>query len=234
MLCKWEKLPQNMQTDEVKKYYAILKKKQVALFFKRVFDILVSLIMLIILLPLFIILAVVIKLDSKGPVFYRQVRITQYGKEFRIHKFRSMVQNADKGSLVTVGNDSRITKVGKFIRKCRLDEVCQLIDILQGNMTFVGTRPEVVKYVDAYSNSMMATLLLPAGVTSEASIYYKDEADILDKAEDSDKAYIEEVLPAKMYYNLKAIETFSFWHDIKVMFMTVFAVCGKTYTCAKE
>ena len=231
MLCKWEKLPQNMQTDEVKKYYAILKKKQVALFFKRVFDILVSLIMLIILLPLFIILAVVIKLDSKGPVFYRQVRVTQYGKEFRIHKFRSMVQNADKGSLVTVGNDSRITKVGKFIRKCRLDEVCQLIDILQGNMTFVGTRPEVVKYVDAYSNSMMATLLLPAGVTSEASIYYKDEADILDKAEDSDKAYIEEVLPAKMYYNLKAIETFSFWHDIKVMFMTVFAVCGKPYTC---
>ena len=142
-----------------------------------------------------------------------------------------MVQNADKGSLVTVGNDSRITKVGKFIRKCRLDEVCQLIDILQGNMTFVGTRPEVVKYVDAYSNSMMATLLLPAGVTSEASIYYKDEADILDKAEDSAKAYIEEVLPAKMYYNLKAIETFSFWHDIKVMFMTVFAVCGKPYTC---
>ena len=229
LLCKWDKLPQNMQTAEVKKYYDILKTKHISLLFKRAFDVVVSLIMLLILLPLFIVLAIVIKLDSKGPVFYRQVRITQYGKKFKIHKFRSMVQNADRGSQVTVGNDSRITKVGKFIRKCRLDEISQLIDILQGNMTFVGTRPEVEKYVNEYDENMIATLLLPAGVTSEASIYYKDEADILDKAEDSNKTYIEEVLPAKMYYNLKAIEKFSFFHDIKVMFMTVFAVCGKEY-----
>lgn len=228
-LIKWEKLPEKLKTEEVRKYYDILRKKRFGLFLKRLFDIFVSLIMLIILLPLFLILAIAIKIDSKGPVFYRQVRITQYGKEFRIHKFRSMVQNADKGSQVTVSNDSRVTKVGKFIRKCRLDEISQLIDVLQGNMTFVGTRPEVPKYVKEYSEEMLATLLLPAGITSEASIYFKDEADLLDAVEDTDKAYIEEVLPIKMYYNLKSIEKFSFWRDIKLMFMTFFAVLGKKY-----
>lgn len=228
-LIKWDKLPEKLKTEEVRKYYDILRKKRFGLFLKRLFDIFVSLIMLIILLPLFLILAIAIKIDSKGPVFYRQVRITQYGKEFRIHKFRSMVQNADKGSQVTVSNDSRVTKVGKFIRKCRLDEISQLIDVLQGNMTFVGTRPEVPKYVKEYSDEMLATLLLPAGITSEASIYFKDEADLLDAAEDTDKAYIEEVLPIKMYYNLKSIEKFGFWRDIKLMFMTFFAVLGKKY-----
>lgn len=228
-ICNWEQLPSNMKTEEVRKYYDILKKRQYSLFFKRVFDVVVSLIMLIILLPLFLILAIAIKIDSKGPVFYRQVRVTQYGKEFRIHKFRSMIQNADKGSLVTVGNDSRITKVGKFIRKYRLDEICQLIDIFQGNMTFVGTRPEVVKYVDEYSKEMWASLLLPAGVTSEASIYYKDEAEILDISENIDKTYIEKVLPAKMYYNLKSLEKYEFRNDIKVMLMTILAVLGKDY-----
>lgn len=228
-LIKWDKLPEKLKTEEVRKYYDILRKKRFGLFIKRLFDIFVSLIMLIILLPLFLILAIAIKIDSKGPVFYRQVRITQYGKEFRIHKFRSMVQNADKGSQVTVSNDSRVTKVGKFIRKCRLDEISQLIDVLQGNMTFVGTRPEVPKYVKEYSDEMLATLLLPAGITSEASIYFKDEADLLDAAEDTDKAYIEEVLPIKMYYNLKSIEKFGFWRDIKLMFMTFFAVLGKKY-----
>ena len=229
MLIKWEKLPENMQTDEVRKYYDILKKKKVSLFFKRIFDIIVSLILLIILSPIFLILAIAIKIDSKGPVFYRQKRITQYGKEFRIFKFRSMVQNADKGSLVTVQGDARVTRVGKVVRKCRLDEISQLIDVLRGKMTFVGTRPEVQKYVDKYTPEMMATLLLPAGVTSLASIYYKDEAELLDAAEDTDKVYVEDVLPAKMKYNLKAIEKFGFWSDIKVMFMTVFAVLGKEY-----
>jgi lipopolysaccharide/colanic/teichoic acid biosynthesis glycosyltransferase len=219
-----------MQTEEVRKYYDILKKKKVSLFFKRAFDIVVSLLMLIPLgILVFIPLAIAIKIDSKGPVFYRQERITQYGNTFRIHKFRSMVQNADKGSLVTVSGDARVTRVGKLIRKCRLDEVSQLIDILQGNMTFVGTRPEVRKYVDAYTPEMMATLLLPAGLTSEASVYYKDEAELLDAAEDTDRVYIEKVLPGKMYYNLKSITKFGFWKDIKVMFMTVFAVLGKEY-----
>ena len=229
LLKKWEKLPAEMQTEQVREYYDVLKKKRLSLFFKRVFDIVVSFVMLIILSPVFVVLAAAIKIDSKGPVFYRQVRLTQYNKKFRIFKFRSMVQNADKGSLVTVGEDSRITKVGKFIRKCRLDELCQLIDVLRGTMTFVGTRHEVERYTKQYTPEMMATLLLPAGVTSLASIYYKDEAELLDNAEDADKVYVEDVLPGKMYYNLKAIKEFSFFGDIKIVFMTVFAVLGKEY-----
>ena len=228
-LVKWEKLPADMQTEEVREYYDVLRKKRFSLFWKRIFDIFVSAIMLIILSPLFLILAIAIKTDSKGPVFYRQERVTQYGKRFRIFKFRSMVQNADKGSQVTVDHDSRVTKVGKFIRKCRLDEICQLIDIFRGTMTFVGTRPEVPKYVNEYTPEMKATLLLPAGVTSLASIYYKDEAELLSGAEDTDKTYVEKILPAKMYYNLKEIKNYGFWRDIKTMFMTVFAVLGKNY-----
>ncbi len=229
-LVKWEELPAEMQTEQVKKYYDILAKKKGRLAFIRLFDIVVSLSMLIFLAPVFLILAIAIKLDSKGPVFYRQERVTQYGKKFRIHKFRSMVQNADKGSQVTTSGDSRVTRMGKLIRGCRLDEISQLIDILQGNMTFVGTRPEVSKYVDCYTPEMMATLLLPAGVTSLASIYYKDEAALLDAAEDTDKVYVEKILPGKMYYNLKSIEEFSFWRGvIGTMFKTVFAVLGKEY-----
>lgn len=229
MLRKWEDLPPEMQTDEVRKYYDILKKKKAALLFKRLFDIVVSLVMLIILLPAFLILAVAIKLDSKGPVFYRQTRVTQYCRRFRIFKFRSMVQDADRGAQVTVSGDARITRVGKFVRKCRLDEISQLIDVLRGTMTFVGTRPESVRYVEAYTPEMMATLLLPAGVTSLASIYFKDEAELLDSAENADEVYVNTILPEKMYYNLKAIEKFSFFGDIKLMFMTVFAVLGKEY-----
>ena len=228
-LKKWEKLPPEMQTEEVRYYYNLLKKKRVSLFFKRAFDIVVSLVMLILLSPVFLILAIAIKLDSKGPVFYRQARVTSYGKRFRIFKFRTMVQNADRGSQVTVKGDARVTRVGAKIRKYRLDEISQLIDVLRGTMTFVGTRPEAVKYVDAYTPEMMATLLLPAGITSLASIYYKDEAKLLDGVEDTDKVYVEKILPGKMYYNLKGIEQFGFWRDIKVMFMTVFAVLGKEY-----
>ena len=229
MLRKWEKLPSEMQTEEVRKYYDLLKKKRVSLFFKRAFDIVVSALMLIVLSPVFLILAIAIKIDSRGPVFYRQIRVTQYNKRFRIFKFRSMVQNADKGSQVTVSGDSRVTRVGKLVRKCRLDEISQLIDVLRGKMTFVGTRPEVPKYTEKYTPEMMATLLLPAGVTSLASIYYKDEAELLDAAEDTDKVYVEEILPSKMRYNLKAIEKFSFFGDIKIMFMTALAMLGKEY-----
>lgn len=234
-LVKWKKLPVEMQTEEVRKYYDILKKKKFGLFCKRIFDIFVSLLMLIVLSPVFLILAIAIKLDSKGPVFYRQVRVTQYGKKFRIFKFRTMVQNADKiGAQVTTAGDSRITRVGKLIRKCRLDELCQLIDVFRGKLTFVGTRPEVPKYVESYSSEMMATLLLPAGVTSETSIYYKDEDELLAGAQDVDKTYVEKILPDKMYFNLKSLEKFGFWRDIKVMFMTVFAVLGKAYKANKE
>ena len=225
MLKKWEELPEDMRTDEVKEYYEILSRKQISLVVKRIFDIIVALIMLIIIAPIMLVLACIIALDSPGGVFYRQVRITQYGKEFRIHKFRTMVSNADKiGTQVTVGKDARITKIGKVLRKYRLDELPQLIDILQGNMSFVGTRPEVPKYVNEYSSEMKATLLLPAGITSEASICYKDEAELLEGAEDVDAVYVKEVLPGKMKYNLSMIREFSFFGDIVLMFKTVAAV----------
>ena len=224
ILRKWEQLPAEMQIPEVKVYYDILQKRKISLVLKRLFDITVSSLMLLFLSPLFLILAIAIKLDSKGPVFYRQTRVTRYGEEFRIFKFRSMVTDADKGSLLTVGGDSRITKTGKFIRKYKLDELSQLIDVFRGTMTFVGTRPEVPRYVEKYTPEMMATLLLPAGITSEASIYYKDENELLDAAEDVEKTYLEVVLPDKMKYNLAAINSFSFIDDIKVMVLTVLAV----------
>ena len=227
---KWEKLPKELQIPEVRPYWEILRKKNFSLFWKRVFDIVVSSLMLLILLPFFLILSLAIIIDSRGGVFYRQERVTQYGKHFRIFKFRTMVKDADKkGTLVTVGNDARITRVGKFIRKLRLDEVSQLIDIFRGTMTFVGTRPEVPKYVDQYKAEYMATLLLPAGVTSMASIMFKDEDQLLEGKEDTDKAYIEEVLPRKMKYNLSELKKYSYWRDIKIRFMTVFAVLGKKY-----
>lgn len=228
ILKKWEELPESLKTDAVRPYYDLLAQRRGSLLLKRCFDIVVSALMLLVLSPVFLVLAIAIKLDSPGPVFYRQVRVTQYGKEFRIFKFRSMVSDADKrGSLVTVSGDSRITRVGHVIRNCRLDELCQLIDIFRGTMTFVGTRPEVPKYVAAYTPEMMATLLLPAGVTSEASILYKDEAELLDAAEDVDAVYIRDVLPGKMKYNLDALKNFSFFSDIATMFRTVFAVLGK-------
>lgn len=231
ILKDWETLPAELQTEAVRPYYDILKKKTASLVCKRVFDIVVSGLMLLILSPVFLLLAVAIKLDSPGPVFYRQIRVTQYGKQFRIFKFRSMVSNADKiGAQVTTGSDSRITRMGKLIRKCRLDEISQLIDVFRGTMTFVGTRPEVPKYVDAYTKEMMATLLLPAGVTSEASILYKDEGRLLDNASDVDAVYIRDVLPEKMKINLQAIRSFGFWGDIRTMFRTVFAVLGKDYS----
>ena len=225
MLKNWNKLPEYMRTDEVRPYYDLLQKKRLSLFFKRVFDIVVSLIMIILCSPILLIISILIVKDSKGGVFYRQERVTQYGRVFRIFKFRTMVQNADQiGTQVTVSNDSRITKIGSKLRNCRLDELPQLFNIFLGDMTFVGTRPESVHYVKSYTNEMYATLLLPAGVTSEASIEYKDEADLLDQADDVDSVYINEVLPEKMKYNLNSIKEFSFFKEITTMFRTVFAV----------
>ena len=229
MLNNWENTDEFLKCDKVKNYYDMLKKKRLSLFFKRVFDIVVSAVMIVLLSPVLFIIAVMIKADSKGPVFYRQVRVTKNNRDFRIFKFRTMITDADqKGSLVTVGNDSRITKVGEKIRKVRLDELPQLFNIFTGDMSFVGTRPEVRKYVDAYTDEMKATLLLPAGVTSLASIKYKDEDEILaehvEAGEDIDDAYINEVLPEKMKYNLDAMKHFSFFGEIGLMFKTVFEV----------
>lgn len=225
MLKNWNKLPEYMRTEEVRPYYDLLQRKKLSLFFKRVFDIVVSLIMIILCSPILLIISILIVKDSKGGVFYRQERVTQYGRVFRIFKFRTMVKNADQiGTQVTVSNDSRITKIGSKLRNCRLDELPQLFNIFIGDMTFVGTRPESVHYVKSYTNEMYATLLLPAGVTSEASIEYKDEADLLDQADDVDCVYINEVLPEKMKYNLNSIKEFSFFKEIATMFRTVFAV----------
>lgn len=229
-LVKWEKIPFEMQNSHVKKYYDKLQRKKVSLFFKRMFDVFGSLVLLILFAPLLLVIAICVKIDSKGPVFYRQVRVTQYKKTFRIFKFRTMVQNADKiGTAVTVNNDSRITKVGKLLRKLRLDEIPQLINVLTGDMTFVGTRPEVQKYVEQYSEDMMATLLLPAGIVSKTSVLYKDESVLLDASENPDKTYVEEILPAKMFYNLRSLSEIGIFQDIKVLFMTVFAMLGKDY-----
>ena len=228
ILKKWDDLPEFMKCDEVKVYYDILSRKKGSLVLKRIFDIVVGVILLILLSIPMLIIAVMIKMDSKGPVFYCQERVTRYGKKFRIHKFRTMVNNADKiGSSVTVGGDLRITRVGSRIRDYRLDELPQVFDVLKGNMSFVGTRPEATKYVEKYSNEMLATLLLPAGITSEASIRYKDEAKLLDAADDVDYVYVETVLPEKMKYNLESIRKFNFVSDIITMLWTVGAVLGK-------
>ena len=225
---EWNELPKGLRVPEVWEYYDILSKKKFSLKMKRCFDVVVAAVMLVCLSPIMLIIALAIVLDSPGGVFYRQERVTQYGKIFRIHKYRTMVSNADKiGAQVTVENDKRITKIGGVLRKYRLDEIPQLVDILEGNMSFVGTRPEATKYVEKYTKEMMATLLLPAGITSEASIRYKDEARLLDSVDDVDKVYVEKVLPGKMEYNLKAIEKFRFFGEIATMFRTVYAVLGK-------
>ena len=230
VLRKWEELPTFMKTLEVRPYWESLNKKRGQLVLKRAFDIVVALILLILLAIPMIIIAIMIKRDSQGPVFYRQERVTSYGKHFRIHKFRTMVSNADKiGTAVTVGNDSRITKVGAKLRDKRLDELPQLIDVLEGTMSFVGTRPEAVKYVERYKPEYYATLLMPAGITSEASIRYKDEDQLLNAAEDVDQVYVEKVLPGKMKWNLRSVRKFSFFGEIATMFRTVFAVMGKEY-----
>ena len=230
MLRKWEDLPDFMRVDDVRPYYDILKQKRISLTLKRTMDFIGGVILLIALAIPMVIIALMIKMDSEGPVFYRQERVTMYGKHFRIHKFRTMVNNADKiGSVVTVGNDRRITRVGKKLRGYRLDELPQVLDLITGNMSFVGTRPEVVKYVEKYKPEYRATLLLPAGITSEASIRYKDEAELLDAADDVDRVYMEEVLPVKMKYNLESIEKISFLGEIATMFRTVFAMLGKDY-----
>ena len=222
---KWEALPEEMQNEKVKPYYDMLCHKTGSIVLKRIFDIIVGLIILIIVMPFMIIIAVWIKCDSKGKVFFKQKRVTKYGRVFNIIKFRTMVSDAEKlGTQVTVSNDSRVTGAGKFLRKCRLDELPQLFNVLKGDMSFVGTRPEVQRYVDCYTDEMYATLLMPAGITSLASIKFKDEEKLLSDSENADETYVNVVLPQKMAYNLEYLNKFSFFYDIKLMFMTFLAV----------
>lgn len=225
----FRELDKKFQNKEVEYYYNILKKKKSSLISKLIFDRVLALVSLVLFSPVLIFIAIWIKLDSEGEIFYRQKRVTTYGKEFKIFKFRTMVKNADKlGSAVTTKDDPRISRVGKKLRKVRLDELPQLINILLGDMSFVGTRPEVSKYVDQYEDYMYATLLLPAGVTSTASIKYKDEDFIIEKFISEgikvDEAYIKKVLPEKMKYNIEYLENFSFKNDLKIMINTVLEV----------
>ena len=219
-----------MKIKEVQPYYNALKCHQGQLVVKRIFDVAAGGVLLVILGIPMIVIAVEIKKDSPGPVFYRQERVTAYGKVFRIHKFRTMVDQADqKGSTVTVDHDIRITKVGAKLRDRRLDELPQLFDVLSGNMSFVGTRPEAVKYVKLYKKynpAYLATLLLPAGITSEASINFKDEAEMLKGLApgEVDAAYMSKAVPAKMKWNLDSIRNFSLGKELRTMIRTVLAV----------
>ncbi len=216
-----------MQTEEVKKYYDILNSKKRYLIAKRIFDFTLSLVMSVVLLPFIVLVGIMIKIDSPGKIFFLQKRVTTNGKVFKIFKFRTMKENSEKLSGVTVDNDPRITKLGKYLRKFRIDEIPQIFNILTGDLSFVGARPESVKYVKEYSPEMYATLLMPAGVTSPASILFKDEAELLKGAQNPDETYVKDILPKKMAYNLEYIENCSLLYDIKVMFKTVIAVIKK-------
>ncbi|MBR0267206.1 MAG: sugar transferase [Clostridia bacterium] len=230
MLRKWESLPAFMRVPEVRPYWEGLLKKRFQLLLKRIFDFLLALVLLVILAIPMIIIAIMIKIEDPGPVFYKQLRVTTYGKKFGVHKFRTMVVDAEKiGTAVTVGKDPRITKVGRKLRRLRLDELPQVLDVITGNMSFVGTRPEAVKYVEQYKPEYNATLLMPAGITSEASIRYKDEDKLLNVADDVDRVYMEQVLPAKMKWNLESVRRFRFLREILTMGRTVLAVLGKDY-----
>lgn len=227
MLKKFEVLPEDLKNESVLYYYKLLQKKCISLFVKRVFDFTASLVMLLMLCPILVVIAVLIRTDSKGSPIFKQERITRYGRKFYIYKFRTMYTGSDKGSQITLKNDIRVTRMGAVLRKYRLDELLQLINILKGDMSFVGTRPEVEKYVKCYTDEMYATLLLPAGVTSLASIKYKNEEKLLESSEDTDRTYVREILPAKMKYNLEYIANLSVTYDIYLMLKTVFAVIKK-------
>lgn len=222
LLKPYNSLPECMQNDQVKAYYDILAKRTGTLIFKRVFDIFFAFIAIIILSPIMLITAIVVKLTSKGPIFYMQERVGRYNKEFKIFKFRTMVINADKmGPQVTSGKDPRITPPGKFLRKFRLDEFPQMFNILKGDMSLLGTRPEVRKYVDYYSEEMMSTLLLPPGMFGTSSYKFRDESDMLKDSPDPEKTYIEEILPIKMRINLEYTKNLSVFNEFKTLCMGV-------------
>ena len=204
---------------------ASLQKKKLSLGLKRAMDIVLSAFGIAVLSPVLAIIAIAIVLDSKGGVFYRQVRVGKDGKEFRIFKFRSMVSDADKrGLLITVGADSRITRVGKILRKTKLDELAQLFNVFIGDMSFVGPRPEVPRYVAMYTPAQRNVLLVRPGITDYASVAYRDENDLLEGADDPERIYIEQIMPAKLELNRQYLSQIGVWTDIKLIFATVMAV----------
>lgn len=225
ILLAWDELPDFMKKEEVRPYWEMLNNKRGQLRLKRVCDIVLSISMIFLLLVPMIIIAIIVKTDSSGSVFFRQVRVTQYGREFKIIKFRTMYDKKnDSGSLVTIANDQRITKVGKVLRKYRLDEIPQLFNVLVGDMSFVGTRPEVPKYVKKYENEWLATLLLPAGITSECSIRYKDEEIYFKTIKDVDIYYENYILPTKMKINLISIICYNFFTELWILLRTIYSL----------
>lgn len=222
---KWEKLPDELRTEAVLPYYEHLRKHRTALGFKRGLDLFLACVLTLVLSPVMLVIGLLVGVTSPGGVFFCQERVTAYGRHFRIIKFRTMVADAEqRGSQVTTEGDSRVTRVGHFLRKVRLDELPQLFNIIRGDMAIVGTRPEVPRYVAQYTEEMMATLLLPAGVTSRASIEYKDEDRLLSEGTEVDRIYVEQVLPAKMEYNLAYMMEYSLAKDLLLMVKTVLAV----------
>ena len=208
-----------------KKIDEILNRRKFQLIIKRGFDIVVSFIGLLILLPIFLIVAIIIKLDSKGSIFFRQIRVGKNGKEFKIFKFRTMVVDAEeKGMQITVDGDSRITKPGNFLRRSKIDELPQLINVLIGDMSFVGPRPEVPKYVAMYDENQRSILKIRPGITDIASIEYRDENSILAQSKNPEEAYINEIMPRKIELNFKYIENMSVIYDIKLIIETIFKV----------
>ena len=219
---KWDELPKWMQIPEVEKYYAYLEKKRFSLRIKRLFDIFLSLILLLVLSPLLILISILVVIDSRGGAFFRQKRVTAYGKVFMIHKFRTMKKGAEsEGSILARDFDDRITRTGRVLRKYRLDELPQLIDVLRGDMSFVGPRPQSVRFVKHFSREARAVFLLPAGITSETTLQYMDEGKLLKDAVDIDEAYIRDILPEKMSIQLDEMMHFSLLHDLKAMLHTI-------------
>ena len=222
-----DELSPSTSTDnfDFSKIGTILESQEVSLVIKRVFDVVVSVCGLLLLALFFLIIAVIIKLDSKGSVFYRQIRVGRYGNDFRIFKFRTMIPDADKsGQLITVGDDARITKIGRFLRKTKIDELPQIMNILIGDMSFVGPRPEVRKYVDMYSEAQQQILLIRPGITDIASIKYRNESELLALSSNPEKTYCEEIMPSKLNLNMNYLSDISLINDIKIILTTIISI----------
>ena len=214
-----------MNNDQPLEIAALLARRRPQLIAKRVMDIAISAAALCVLWPVFLLIALAIVIDDPGPVFYRQVRVGRGGRPFRIFKFRTMVVDADKKGLsITVGRDSRITRVGAFLRKTKLDELAQLLNVLCGQMSFVGPRPEVPRYVELYTPYQRQVLLVRPGITDYASIAYRNENDLLAGADDPERMYIEEIMPAKIELNMRYLHEISPLSDIRLILKTIAAV----------
>ncbi len=215
-----QKSPLNIQSDLIDNCKDILKKKKFTLFFKSFFDIFAAIFMLLLLSPAFVVCAIAVACVKDGPVFFKQERIGKNGKPFKIIKFRTMTDK-NEGTAVTVSNDSRVTKPGRILRKFRLDELPQLINVIKGDMSFVGPRPEVPHYVEKYEDDWYATLLVKPGITCRSSIYFADESDLMENAEDADSFYTNSILPDKCKMNIDYIRNLSVIEDVKILFATV-------------